>query len=233
MKAKLSDVSLTVDQGGLVAVVGPRRGGKSTLIKLLGQVIDPTAGEIFIPSYLRVLHVGATPVMLEGSAWTNLTIGSRNYWSDPEFEADRVMRICERMGFNTRFMRMLRDTRADFLAGTEPWCDGGWVKALSIGDKMLVHLARALVYNPEVLVLNRPTSQLPVGGDELVFELLREFVSNRGVQLPARAAPRRRSRTAFVSFARPSGLKFADVVWVVQDGTVVERGKEDVDHFHV
>merc|ERR1712039_517400 len=135
-----------------------------TLIKLLGQVLDPSSGEIFMPSYLRILHVSASPIILEGSIWRNLTIGSINYWRDPEFESLRAVRICQRLGLSTRFMTILKTTRERFLAGEDDDQDPenkNWRNFLSISDVMLVHLARAFIYNPEILVMNRPTSQLP------------------------------------------------------------------------
>merc|ERR1712039_789014 len=90
-----------------------------TLIKLLGQVLDPSSGEIFMPSYLRILHVSTSPIILEGSIWRNLTIGSINYWRDPEFESLRAIKICKRLGLSERFMTILERTRQRFLAGEE------------------------------------------------------------------------------------------------------------------
>jgi len=228
---KVEDVSVSVAQGSLVAVCGPRRGGKSTLIKLLGQVLDPTGGEIFMPSYLRILHVSASPIILEGSIWRNLTIGSINYWRDPQFESERAVRICKRLGLSERFMTILERTRERFLTGEEDEEDvdiKSWRNFLSISDVMLVHLARAFIYNPEILVMNRPTSQLPESLASEVFGMLREFVDNRGIELPKDGAVKRRPRTAFISFARAGGVLNSDVVWVVDQSTVREAAKEEI-----
>jgi len=228
---KVKNVSVSCSQGSLVAVCGPRRGGKSTLIKLLGQVLDPTEGEIFMPSYLRILHVSASPIILEGSMWRNLTIGSINYWRDPEFESLRAIKICKRLGLSERFMAILERTRERFLAGEEDEEDDDtkdWRNFLSISDVMLVHLARAFIYNPEILVMNRPTSQLPESLASEVFGMLREFVDNRGIELPKESASKRRPRTAFISFARAGGVLNSDVVWVVDNSTVREAAKEEI-----
>jgi len=228
---KVKNVSVEVPQGSLVAVCGPRRGGKSTLIKLLGQVLDPSSGEIFMPSYLRILHVSASPIILEGSIWRNLTIGSINYWRDPEFESMRAIRICQRLGLSSRFMTILKTTRERFLAGEDDDQDPesrNWRNFLSISDVMLVHLARAFIYNPEILVMNRPTSQLPEQLANEVFGLLREFVDNRGIELDPSSAEKRRPRTAFISFARAGGVLNSDVVWVVEKSTIRVAAKEEV-----
>lgn len=227
---KVKNVSVSVPQGSLVAVCGPRRGGKSTLIKLLGQVLDPTAGEIFMPSYLRILHVSASPIILEGSIWRNLTIGSINYWRDPESESVRAVRICKRLGLSSRFMNILESTRERFVAGDDEQDaeTRNWRNFLSISDVMLVHLARAFIYNPEILVMNRPTSQLPEQLANEVFGLLREFVDNRGIELPRESSEKRRPRTAFISFARAGGVLNSDIVWVVEKSTIRVASKEEV-----
>mmetsp|Transcript_99144 Transcript_99144/g.280784 ORF Transcript_99144/g.280784 Transcript_99144/m.280784 type:complete len:83 (+) Transcript_99144:2-250(+) len=74
--------------------------------------------------------------------------------------------------------------------------------------------------------MNRPTAPLCDSTAERVFELLREFVSNRGVELPPESASKRRPRTAFVSFVRITGVRHADVVWLVEGGRVSVQDKE-------
>lgn len=224
--------TLSIAQGTLVAVVGPKGGGKSTLIKLLGQVIEPTDGYLFMPSYLRILHLGAQPVVLQGSLWANLTVGSKMYWQDPEMETMRVIRICKRLGVSGRLVDLLRETRDSFLAGRMS-DDGQWARTLSISERMVIHLARAFVYNPEVLVMNRPTSQLAEDIADDVFEMLREFVDNRGVELPSEFKEKRRPRTAFVSFSRISGMLKSDTVWLVDAGAIREVNKKDASSYFV
>ncbi|CAK0834514.1 unnamed protein product [Prorocentrum cordatum] len=80
---------VSVPQGKLVAVVGPRREGKSTVLRLLGLVETPSEGEIFVPAHLRILHVSQIPMLLDAPPWENLAVG-RRYWKDAEFESLRV-----------------------------------------------------------------------------------------------------------------------------------------------
>lgn len=228
----IEKVTLSVAQGTLVAVCGPQQGGKSTFMKLLAGVLDPTAGEFFVPSYLRILHVCSRPVILEGSIWRNLTVGSTMYWTDREVQAERVIKICSRLGLSSRLLGLLRKTRSRFIAGDD--CGGeAWSRTLSITEQIIIHLARAFVYDPEVLVMNRPTSQLPDNIAAEVYQMLREFVDNRGVELPSQFAGKRRPRTAFISFARLSGVQCSDVIWLVKEGMVSEVAKEAVSSMEV
>jgi ABC-type multidrug transport system fused ATPase/permease subunit len=226
----IKNVNLRVQQGNLVAVVGNRRGGKSTLMKLLGNVLFPTKGFYFVPSFLRILHVTVEPTLLNRSLWTNLAIG-RDYWRDEQFEADRIVKICRRIGLSRELVDQLEEAKAAFLAKTEDTNDISWQTQLSQSEKVLIHLARAFIYNPEVLVMNKPTVRLPDNTANLVIQLISEFVNQKGVELPQQETWRRRPRTAFVSFVRLGGVQAADVVWKVDTGSVtaVEKDKVSMD----
>lgn len=220
------DVNLYCEQGDIVGVVGPRRGGKSTFMKLLGQVLLPSEGQLFTPSHLRILHVSSTPMLLSGGLWENLTFG-RQYWTDDDFETKRVIRICERIGFQSNLLSLLEDTRGDFLANAKNE-DEAWSRVLSTSDLMLIHIARAFIYSPEILVMNRPTQTLSPSAAERTFELLQEFVDSRGIELPAHGMIKRRPRTAFVSFTRLSGVQHANRVWLVKDCSVAQIPKDNL-----
>ena len=71
----LESVTFTVMQGHMAVVLGPHRQGKNTLLKLIAGLLSPTHGTIFIPTHLRVLHVGQEPIMMELSLMDNLCFG--------------------------------------------------------------------------------------------------------------------------------------------------------------
>jgi len=223
----IDNVGLEVNQGKLIAVVGPRRGGKSTFMKLLGHVLFPTEGSFFVPSYLRILHVSEDPVLLDRSLWSNLAIG-RDYWRSAENETARILRICKRIGLSPGLLTQLEESKDRFLAGEDDDNDVAWQVPLSNSDMVLIHIARAFIYNPEVLVMNRPTTRLPESTSKLVIGLINEFVKNKGVELPDSDLWRRRPRTAFVSFVRLQGVRAADVVWKVENKNVTAVDKADV-----
>jgi len=188
--------------------------------------MGPTEGDYFVPSYLRILHVSGNPVLLDRGLWSNLAIG-RAYWRSAENESARILRICKRIGFGQVLLTQLEESRERFLAGEED-DDVGWQVPLSGSDVVLIHLARAFIYNPEVLVMNRPTARLPESTSTLVIKLIDEFVKNKGVELSNTDVWRRRPRTAFVSFVRLQGVRAADVVWKVADNDVKVVGQADV-----
>jgi len=223
----INNANLSVQQGNLVAVVGNRRGGKSTFMKLLGNVLFPTEGFYFVPSFLRILHVSVEPTLLNRSLWSNLAIG-RDYWRDQEFEVNRILRICRRIGLSRGILDQLEEQKDAFLAGTHDSSDTSWQAPISQSEKVLIHLARAFIYNPEVLVMNRPTTRLPDGSANIVIKMISEFVTQKGVELPQKDSWRRRPRTAFVSFVRLGGVQAADVVWKVDQGNVTAVDKADV-----
>jgi len=152
------------------------------------------------------------------------------YWRNSEEEAARIIRICERLGPSKFIIDELKNSKDSFLAGEDQGAEEAseWQKRLSTSDRQLISIARALSYNPEVLVMNRPTAQLSEGASKKVFELLTEFTRNRGVELPKDSVSKRRPRTAFISFIRMTGVAIADRVWNVEDGSVTELDKANV-----
>merc|ERR1719424_715274 len=63
----LKNVSISVPQGHMVAIVGPHNSGKSTLLNLFSNILIPTSGHIFVPSHLRVVHVSREPLFMRAS----------------------------------------------------------------------------------------------------------------------------------------------------------------------
>jgi len=224
----LHDVNLTANQGSFVTIVGERSGGKTTFIQLLGQVLIPTKGFIYVPSYLRILHVSDDPMMLKSSLWTNLTVG-KSYWVDQAFETERVLKICRRIGLSEFAMEVLTITKKDFESNNvEALEDSSWVGRMTKTDLQLIHLARAFIYSPEVLVMNQPTRNLSDTSAEMVLDLIREFCDERGVELPAGGKAKRRPRTAFISTVRMSAVNLCDVIWEVRDRSVREISADEV-----
>jgi len=229
----LNNICVSVPQGRMVAVVGPRKQGKSTFMKLLGQVIQPTSGELFVPSYMRILHVCSRPVILKGSVWDNLAVG-QFFWNDREFQVHRAMRICRRFQLPQEVILALESTKDQFLRGESIKEEINWRSSLTQTDLMMITLARAFIYDPAVMVLNQPTSRLPSCLAMEVVKLMREFVDQRGIEIPLtpqETLAQRRPRTVFASFVRCDELGSSDVIWSVEGGTVVEADQSEVQSF--
>ena len=96
----------------------------------------------------------------------------------------------------------------------------GWQGTLSFQEKAKLHIARALVVNPEILILEKPLMNFDDKEYRLVQRSLREYVSNRGVALPVESRESRRPRTCFYSAEREDTSQ-TDVVWKCDGGSVV------------
>lgn len=233
----LMNVNSQVDQGKLVAVVGPHGSGKKTLLSLLGHMIFPQDGQIFIPSHLRILHVTQEAYILNLSPWRNLIFGCANPNSvDPE----RIKMILNMLEMKTTLDLIQKDLekQAELRAGHKPADDSEaeesedeeetdmnkskgddetWHESLTYSEKVKIHLARALIMNPEVLVLQRPLHHYDDLNAGKVLEVLYTHVHERGLGLPEKGRRHRRPRSCFLSVERPEQAEKADVVWTIKE----------------
>jgi len=155
----LSDVSVAIPSGRVVAVLGPSGCGKSTLLRILAGLIPPSSGEVLCHGRpLRGLHPGAAIVFQSFALYPwltvadNVRVGVSHQALPPAEEADRIRRAVELVG----------------LGGFEE----AYPKELSGGMKQRVGIARALVGGPELLCMDEPFSAL----DVLTAEALRSEV---------------------------------------------------------
>jgi len=233
-------------QGTVIHVTGPHDSGKSTMLGLLSDNINPLSGDILCPLHLRILQVSYQP-MLVGSRnlYENLTFGKMGH--EPE-NPERVRRIITRLGLHKSWLRdkfdedvgklderQARDFSSDEDSGEEDEEeddeaeDGSrsWQDRLSNSEKKRLHLARAFVYNPEVMVLHKPIDELDNDLANAILAMLREFVDQRGVEVdPATIALRRPRTLIFTGGMNKSHLKVVDTVWTVGQGPgiIVEPG---------
>jgi ATP-binding cassette subfamily B protein len=201
----LHDVSLRIEPGERLAVVGPTGAGKSTVAKLVARLYDPTEGSVRIGGVdLRSAglddlrrHVCVVPqegFLFAGSIRDNVRIGRADA-TDAEVEA-----ALEAVGALERFQALAEglDTAVRERGSR-----------LSAGEKQLVSLARAALADPEVLVLDEATSSLDPGTEALVEHALEVLMAGR---------------TVIVIAHRLSTAERADRVAVVDAGRLVELG---------
>lgn len=232
----MSRINLIFDQGRLYAFVGPPHEGKSTLMKLVGQVLLPPegGGYIFFPPHLRVLHVSQMFTALTGSLLQNITLHHDLNWAGG---LERVKNICSKVGFSPELLRLLNPIgQGSAEKNVSPPSASEeeeipWVARLSDTDRSRLTLARVFVMNPEAVVFHKPANAFNQYEGQKIIQCIKEFVNERGLELPIHGRPWRRPRTVFFTSSSLYGVNQADTVyrvcsegiWPIDRGNVDER----------
>lgn len=210
-RAVLEDVSVRVEAGQTLALVGPTGSGKSTLISLLPRLYDPPPGTVFLDgvdvrdlslAQLRgaIGFVSQEPFLFSDTLANNIAFGT----DLPAGEQG------ERVRQAAAIAQLDRDV-AGFPKGYETMVGERGI-TLSGGQKQRTALARALVADPRVLVLDDALSAVDTYTEERILSGL------RGVM---------RERTSIIVSHRISTVRDADLILVLENGSVVERGTHD------
>ncbi|MGE0599311.1 MAG: ABC transporter ATP-binding protein [Dehalococcoidia bacterium] len=201
----LSDITLAIEPGQHIVLVGPTGAGKSTLAKLITRFYDPTSGTAKIDGYdLRDLanedlRRSVTMVPQEGFLFTG-SIRDNILFGRPDASKEEVEEACKTLGIH-EFVLSLPNGYQTMVSYRG--------SRLSAGEKQLISIARAFVANPPVLILDEATSSLDPATEEQVEEALRRLL---------------RGRTSVVIAHRLSTAEHADRVLVVDHGHIVEDG---------
>jgi len=209
---------LVIEQGKLVSLVGRRGAGKSTLLKILGGASLPDTStfedvlpsRLSIPPHLRVLHVAHEPMFLRGGLYENLTYGVQP--GRPDASVERVKEVCKRLDLPNKLIEAIDPNSKD---------EFSWSSALSSSEQSLLCIARALIANPEVLCIHKPTLHVNEKTAKVIINLLREFVDNRGIAQDG-VLKFRRPRTCFFTSTRALSLSSADAVFRVSPQCIVK-----------
>lgn len=204
----IKDVDIDVDKGETVALVGPTGAGKSTLIKLLLRMYDVNEGSIeidgtnvrdFHPRYLRknIGYVSQNPFLFEGTVDENIRYGA---FDAKDEEIKRAAKMAEADGF----IEELPD-------GYDTMVGERGVK-LSGGQRQRIAIARAIVQDPKMIVLDEATSDVDTETEVLIQRSLNEITENK---------------TTFAIAHRLSTIKDADKILVVENGKIVEKGTHE------
>jgi ATP-binding cassette subfamily B protein len=211
----LDGISATVEPGQMLAVVGPTGSGKSTLVDLLPRVFDPPPGTVFVDGVdvrdisLRALrsaigYVPQEPFLFSDTIAENVAFGAL---ADTDTD-DRVHR--DAVEHAVAVSRLDKDV-ADFPQGFDTEVGERGI-TLSGGQKQRAAIARALMVDPRILILDDALSAVDTQTEEEILTRL------RGVM---------RQRTSIVVSHRISSVRAADLIIVLEDGKVVERGTHD------
>lgn len=204
----LQDVSFSVRKGETVALVGPTGAGKSTLIKLLSRLYDPTGGRVLIDGRdLRTVTVSSLRrqlgVVLQETFLFSGTVRDNLRYGRPDAAPAEVEAAVEAVN------------AADFISRLPQQYDtpvGQRGDSLSQGQRQLVSFARALTADPRILILDEATSSVDVFTEALIQKALRVLLADR---------------TAFIIAHRLSTVIDADRILVLDQGRIVESGTHD------
>ncbi len=202
----LRGVSFEAESGEMIGVIGPSAAGKSTLLRLVMGIAEPTGGGVFLDGHSTYLwnredfarHVGYVPQSL---ALSNATVAETIARGAVKPDLDCVLAAAKRAGLHAIIASLPHGYATPLLAQ-------GFV--LSAGQRQRVALARALYSNPKLVVLDEPNAFLDEAGEAMLVALL--------AQLRAEGV------ATLVSAHRPSVLRAADKLLVLRDGLVEHFG---------
>ncbi len=204
----LKNINLTIKQGEKVAILGKIGSGKSTLLKLIMNLYEPTKGSVLVdgldtrqidPVDLRqaIGSVPQEPFLFMGTVKDNLSIGEQ-YVSDEEIlRVSKIAGLDEFLGKHEAGYDLLVGERGDGLSG---------------GEKQSVTLARALISDPNILMLDEPTNSMDSQTEKNFISRLERIVQDK---------------TLVVVTHKTSILKLVDRVIIVEDGKVIVDGPKD------
>ena len=204
----LKDLNLTSAPGEMIALVGPTGAGKSTVVNLLPAFYETTAGRITIDGVdiskvpldeLRrhIAVVNQEPFLFNGSVRENILYGRLDATEDEMIEAAKAAN-CH------HFIEQLPD-------GYDTHVGERGVK-LSVGEKQRVSIARAILKNAPILILDEATASVDTATERLIQEALEHLM---------------KGRTSFVIAHRLSTIRNASQILVIRKGQIVERGTHE------
>jgi len=201
----LRDINLKIEKGKTVAIVGRSGAGKSTLADLLPRFMDADSGSVTLDGKdirefrirdLRNLMgiVSQHPILFNTTYTENIAFGSDSTESD---KVENAARIANAHGF-------IVDSEGGY-----DYCVGETGSRLSGGQRQRISIARAIMANPPILILDEATSSLDTESERLVQDAILNLMKNR---------------TSLVIAHRLSTIQNADMIVVLEDGRIVETG---------
>tara|TARA_B100000945_G_scaffold307763_1_gene296621 strand:+ start:5833 stop:7869 length:2037 start_codon:yes stop_codon:yes gene_type:complete len=205
----INNLSLTIAKGQTVALVGPNGCGKSTLARMIPRFFDPTSGSVSVNDTkitqvrkrdlrARIAMVTQNAIMFDDSILNNLRYGKRDATLAQIQDAARKAKAHQ-------FIESKLEEGYDTIIG-----EGG--SKLSGGQRQRLALARAILTDPEIIILDEATSQIDLESEQIIHQVLAEFLADR---------------TAIMITHRMASLQLADRIVVMDQGQIVDQGTHE------
>ena len=207
-KTIIHDLSLKADAGKLIAIVGPTGAGKTTIINLLMRFYDVNAGEVLVDggdirNYTRRSLRSAYAMVLQDTWVFKGTIFENIAYGKEDATMEEVVAAAKAASIHSFIMRLPKGYDTVI---TE---DGG---NISKGQKQLLTIARAMLYDAKMLILDEATSNVDTKTERKIQKAMRELMKDK---------------TCFVIAHRLSTIQNADAILVLNHGDVVEQGTHE------
>ena len=204
----LRDVNFQIKAGQAAAFVGPTGAGKTTIASLVARFYDPTSGEVRIDGHdirsyklkslrRQISFVLQENLLFHASVWQNIAYGK------PEASRDEIIAAAKLANADEFITKMPEGY--DTIVGERG-------VTLSGGQRQRIAIARAVIRNAPILILDEPTSNLDAASEELVFEALGRLM---------------KGKTSIVIAHRLATVKKADVIFALDQGSIVEHGTHE------
>ena len=204
----IKDMNLSIKSGMKVALVGPTGCGKSTLINLLMRFYETDAGAILVDNYniksiKRNSLLSSYGMVLQDTWLKSGTIRENIAFGKKDASLEEIEKVCMQCMADSFIRRLPKAYDSEVDKGAEN---------LSIGQKQLLCIARVMLSNPPVLILDEATSSIDARTELKVKRALDKMMEGK---------------TSFIVAHRLSTIKEADIILVMKDGHIIERGNHE------
>ena len=204
----IKDMNLSIKSGMKVALVGPTGCGKSTLINLLMRFYETDAGAILVDNYniksiKRNSLLSSYGMVLQDTWLKSGTIRENIAFGKKDASLEEIEKVCRQCMADSFIRRLPKAYDSEVNKGAEN---------LSIGQKQLLCIARVMLSNPPVLILDEATSSIDARTELKVKRALDKMMEGK---------------TSFIVAHRLSTIKEADIILVMKEGHIIERGNHE------